>query len=73
MKQMTCAQIGDNAPGTCDFVIEAESAQEMGAKGSAHAAAAHPELNAKMATLTDEDKKKWSEGLQQRFDAAPEM
>jgi hypothetical protein len=73
MKQMTCAQIGDNAPGTCDMVFQAETAKEIGAQASAHAAAAHPGLKERMAQMTDEDKKKWAEGLQQRFDAAPEV
>ncbi len=70
---MTCKQIGDNAPGTCDSMIMAETAEEMGAKGSAHAAEAHPELKERMSHLSPDERKAWSEGLKQRFDAEPEM
>ncbi len=73
MKQATCAQMGNNMPGTCQTMIQVNTAEEMGKNGMAHVQQNPPDIVEQMKDMTDEDRAKWMADFQVKFDAMPDM
>ena len=73
MKQMTCAQMGNNMPNTCQTMIQGGTPEEMSKNGMDHVKANHPEMAAEIMKMSKEDMDKWMVGFTAQFNALADM
>ncbi len=65
---MTCAQMG----GPCDHDITGNTPEEMAANGMKHLQETHPDIAAKMQTMSKEENDKWMADFKAKWDATPD-